>query len=217
MRVPHLSAKQRLGLGGAALLAIGVAGGAGAMSLTRPAIEMAPTVTTAVAKLPAASGIVTVRGRVAEVYGDRFIVQDQTGRVLVDAGRGDSAAMTAGSSVMVQGRYDNGQLKARFLVDGSGNVEEVGPPPPHGRGPHPGPDGPPPPPGAGAPPPPPPGAGAPPPPPPGAGVGTDAPPPPPPGAVAPGAAPVAPPAAAAGTVPPPPVVQASPTPVAPRR
>jgi len=191
--IPTLTPKRRLGLGGAALLAIGGAGGAGAISLTRPSVEMAPTVPTAIAKLPSAQGIVTVRGRVAEIYGDRFIVQDATGRVLVDAGRGGDDALTIGSPVMIQGRYDSGQVKARFLVDGSGHVEEVGPPPPpHGRGPRPG-DAPPPP-GRDGPPPPP--VGAPPPP------GADAPPPPPSGA---GALPPVPGAAGAG---------ASPTPLA---
>lgn len=186
----HMSPRQRLGLGAAALLAIGAAGGAGAMSLGRPAVEMAPTVATTIARLGSTQGIVTVRGRVAEVYGDRFIVQDSTGRVLVDAGSGDRNGLATGNAVLVQGRYDNGQLRARFLVDGSGNVEEVGPP--QGPGPLPGRDGPPPPPPPGRDgPPPPPGAVPPPPP-----IGADAPPP------VPGGVGVAPAAAQAGATPP---------------
>ncbi|MGK6321995.1 hypothetical protein ACMGDM_02800 [Sphingomonas sp. DT-51] len=172
--LPHVTAPRRLALAGAALLALGAAGGAGAMALTRPAVEMAPTVPTAVAKLPQSSGVVTVRGRVAAVYGDRFVVEDATGRALVDAGR--DSAPRAGAPVLVQGRYDEGQLRARFLVDSAGAREVGPPPPPRGPGapPVPGAGAPPPPPGAGAPPPPPPGAGAPPPPP-----GAGAPPPPP--------------------------------------
>jgi hypothetical protein len=200
--IPHLTTKQRIGLGAAALLAIGAAGGAGAVSMTRPSVEMAPTIPTAVAKLPSTSGIVTVRGRVAAVYGDRFVVEDRSGRTLVDAGR-DAPALTAGAPVLVQGRYDEGQLRARFLVDQAGGVQEVGPRPPHhGAGAPP----PPPPPGAGAPPPPPPGAGAPPPPPPGAGA-----PPPPGGAGAPPPPPIgagAPPPPPQGTVAPPPAASA---------
>ena len=196
-RIPHLSSRQRLALGGAALLALGAAGGAGAMSMTRPTVEMAPTVPTAVAKLPATAGLVTVRGRVAAVYGDRFVVQDASGRALVDAGRAGAASLRTGAPVLVQGRFDDGQLRARFLVDAKGAVQEVAPPPPPGAGaPPPPPHGhrgpPPPPPGAGAPPPPPPGAGAPPPP---SGAGT--PPAPPAGAVAP-------PPPPAGDAPPPP-------------
>lgn len=165
----HLNPRQRLGLGAAILLSIGVAGGAGAVSLTRPSIEMAPTVPTAVSHLATARGIVTVRGRVAEVYGDRFTVQDGSGKALVDAGPRSRLAVQAGSPILVQGRFDNGQLHARYLVDASGTVQEAGPPPPPGAGapppPHGGPSAPPPPPPGGPAALPPPGAGAPPPPP----------------------------------------------------
>ncbi|MEH3100975.1 hypothetical protein [Sphingomonas adhaesiva] len=218
-----MSKTQKVGLGAVALLALGAAGGAGAVSLTRPGVEMAPVVATPVAKLGDARGIVSVRGRVAEVYGNRFVVQDASGRTLVDAGRGDSGLRT-GAPVLVQGRYDDGQLRARFLVDRAGGVREVGapppppppPPPPRGAGspppPPPGAGAPPPPPGAGAPPPP--GAGAPP-PPPGAGApppppGAGAPPPPPPGAGAP------PPPAGSGTPPAPPSGVVAPPPARPR-
>jgi hypothetical protein len=189
----YLNPRQRLGLGAAALLAIGAAGGAGAVSLTRPDIEMAPTVPTAVSRLTAAHGIVTVRGRVAEVYGDRFTVQDGSGKALVDAGPRSRLAVRAGSPILVQGRFDNGQLHARYLVDASGTVQEAGPPPPRpGAGAFPPPPG-----GPGAPPPPPPGGPGAPPPPPGAG----APPPPPPGTVAPPAGAPTSPAPVASTQP----------------
>jgi hypothetical protein len=206
--IPHLPRGQRIALGGAALLAMGAAGGAGAVQLTRPSVEMAPTVPTAIAKLPASNGIVTVRGRVAGVYGTRFLVEDASGRTLVDAGRG-AGTLTTGAPVLVQGRFDDGQLRARFLADQDG-VREVGAPPPPPPPPAPGAGAPPPPPpGAGAPPPPPPGAGAPPPPPPGAG----APPPPP----APGAGAPPPPPPGASAPPPPPVNgQVPPAPAAPR-
>lgn len=183
-RIPRFSGRQRIALGGAALLAVGIAGGAGAVSLTRPSVEMAPTVPTAVSNLPGKTGIVTVRGRVAAVYGNDMLVQDQTGRTLVDAGRAGAAGFATGNPILVQGRYENGQLRARYLVDASGTVRDVAPPPGGPGGPG----------GRGAPPPPPPGGpggpGAPPPPPPG-GPGMAPPPPPPPGAgpAAPGGAP----------------------------
>ncbi|UYY76529.1 hypothetical protein [Sphingomonas sp. R1] len=200
----RLSPRNRIALGGAVLLALGAVGGAGAVQLTRPPVEMAPTVPTAAARLSQTSGIVTVKGRVAERYGDRFVLQDSSGRTLVDVGP-DGGDVASGSTVTAQGRFIDGQLHASFLIDGQGNVRAVGGPP-HGpqdrRGPPPPPPG-----GPGAPPPPPPGAGAPPPPPPGAV-------PPPDGA---GAAPVPAgvPAAAAATAPaagaavPPPAVPAA--------
>lgn len=172
--------RQRLALGAAALVAIGAAGGAGAVALTRPSVEMAPTVATPIARLPASSGIVTVKGRVAEVFGDRFVVQDGSGRAMIDAGRDGTGRLARGNVVTVQGRYDDGQLRARFLVDPSGQVNEVGPA--HGpRGPG-GPHGPGGPGGPGGPrgdgPPPPPGAGPDGTPPPPLANGRDAPPPP---------------------------------------
>lgn len=127
------SPRTRLGLGAAALLAVGVAGGAGAVRLTRPAVEMAPVQPVAIASLPGRDGLVTVKGKVAEVFGDRFTVVDGSGKTMVDAGR-DGPALTAGAPVTVQGRYDNGQLRASFLVDGNGRIDAVGP---HGRPPHP--------------------------------------------------------------------------------
>lgn len=175
----HWSPRNRMALGAAVLLALGAAGGAGAVQLTRPTVEMAPTVATPVARLAQTSGIVTVKGRVAETYGDRFVLQDGSGRALVDVGPAASG-VASGAALTVQGRYLDGQLHASYLVDGQGNVQAVGAPPPPPGGPH------------GPPPPPPAGPGAPPPP-----AGPGAPPPPPPGAVPP----------AAGAVPPPPPPQ----------
>jgi len=197
-RLPKLTAVQKMTFAGVGLLALGAAGGAGAVSLTRPPVEMAPTVVTAAAKLPASSGIVSVRGKVAEIYGDRFVVQDGSGKAMVDAGREGAQYAQVGAPLLVQGRYADGQLKARFLVNAAGQVAEVGPPPPPGpRGPH-GPGGP-----GMAPPPPPPG---------GPGGPGMAPPPPPPGG--PGMAPPPPPVGGArGQLPPAP--PAGQTPVAP--
>jgi len=135
-----LNWNRNLALSAAGLLVLGAAGGAGAMALTRPTVEMAPTVPTAIARLSGSDGVISIRGRVAEVYGDHFVVVDQSGRALVDAGP-DGDAMRTGSAVLVQGRFDNGQLHARYLVDASGTVREVGPHGPRGVG------GPPPPPG----------------------------------------------------------------------
>ena len=130
-----LSAKSpaiRLAIG-AALLAVGAAGGAAAGKLTRPAIVMAPTTPTAIARLASSSGVISVKGKVVEVYGDRFVMQDATGRTMIDAGRRGDLAIAVGSTVTAQGRYEDGQLHAAYLVDGSGQVQAVGP---GGRGPH---------------------------------------------------------------------------------
>lgn len=144
------NSRAALATGAALLLGLGAAGGAGAVQATRPSVEMAPTVQTPIAGLSKTSGIVTVKGRVAEVYGDRFIVQDASGRAMVAAGRDSAGSIAVGQPVTVQGRFDEGQLRASYIVDAAGKVVAVGPrgPRPDGHGPHRGPgrDGPPPPP-----------------------------------------------------------------------
>lgn len=113
--------------GAALLVVLGAAGGAGAVQATRPTIEMAPTVQTPIAKLGEASGVVTVKGRVAEVFGDRFVVQDASGRAMIAAGHEARGAVSVGQPLMVQGRFDDGQLRASYLVDQNGAIAAVGP------------------------------------------------------------------------------------------
>lgn len=158
-----LSNPAGLGLAAALLLALGAAGGAGAVAATRPAVQMAPLVRTDIARLPASTGIVTVKGQVAEVFGDRLVLQDASGRTMIDAGRAARGTIAAGTMLTVQGRYDDGQLRAAFLVDPAGKVGAVGPGPrgpgghdgkepgPHGPRMAGGPDAPPPPPAGCAP------------------------------------------------------------------
>lgn len=153
----------RLALAAVGLIAAGGIAGGVASRTMQPPIEMAPLHAVAIRTLPSASGIVTIRGRVAETYGNKFVIDDGSARTLVDTGRvGDETALVAdGNAVTVQGRFDRGFVHASFLVDAAGKVTAlapVGPPHDH-RGPPRGPGeaGPPPPPGgpAVAPPPPP--------------------------------------------------------------
>ena len=166
-----LSRRGKLALVGAGLLALGGATGAVVMAETRPSVSMAPATPVAIRSL-SSTGIVTIYGRVAEIYGNKFIMADASGRALVDTGRegNDGQLVTAGEPVTVQGRFDRGFVHAAFLVGPDNKVLALGPlagppPGPHGRrGPGGGPDGPPPPPGAdraadGPPPPPPVAAG----------------------------------------------------------
>lgn len=143
-----------LGLVAAGLLALGGAAGAVVMAETRPSVSMAPATPVAIRSL-SSSGIVTIRGRVAEIYGNKFIMADASGRALVDTGRegDDRRLVTAGEPVTVQGRFERGFVHAAFLVGPDSKVTALGPlgGPPHGRrgpgGPHDpdhGPDGPPP-------------------------------------------------------------------------
>lgn len=185
-----------MGIGGAiAVLIAGAALGAGG---TRLAQNWEPQ--RVMLLQPAAIGDmredtpVAVKGEVTDIFGNKFVIQDSSGRALVDTGpRGeDRRVVTKGEAITVQGRFDRGIIRAQLIAHADGRNEAFGPPGPKGgpkdgpkgpKGPKDGPraerDGPPP-------PPPPPrdraDRGPPPPPPPAdrAGPDGDAPPPPPP-------------------------------------
>lgn len=118
-------------------LVVGLAGGAGAMKLAGPSIEMAPMTPVAISAM-ADDSLVTIKGKVAEVFGNKFIVQDDSGRALVETGPGGEGGKLVVSSEMVtvQGRFDDGFLHGSYIVHEDGRTEALGPAgkPPH-RGP----------------------------------------------------------------------------------
>jgi hypothetical protein len=118
------------------LLGVGIAVGAGAAGLMAPSVTMAPAVPVAIATMPEGD-IVTVRGSVAEIFGNRFVLQDESGRALVDTGpAGEGRELVAADeAVTVQGRFDGGSLHAGFIVHADGRTEAIGPAAP--RPPHP--------------------------------------------------------------------------------
>lgn len=121
------------------LLGAGAAGGAFAINARHASAEMAPVVPVAISSLPA-SGIVSLKGQVAEIFGNKFILSDGGGRALVETGRaGEGGKLVAmNEPVTVQGRFEDGFLHASFVVHGDGKIEAIGPvgPPPGPRGPH---------------------------------------------------------------------------------
>ncbi|SEM82642.1 hypothetical protein SAMN05192583_1383 [Sphingomonas gellani] len=177
----HRFRRSRLALFGAGLVALGGVTGAVVTAQTRPSATMAPATPVPIRSMSSGS-IVTIRGTVAEVYGNKFTMQDASGRALVDTGpEGDNRTLvTAGQPVTVQGHFDNGVMHGDFLVGRDGKVVALAPLGPPPGGPRPGPDR-----GPCAPPPPPPGAQP---------MGAGAPVPPPVAPPAPGAT-AAPPAA----------------------
>ena len=132
-----------------ALLITGIAGVAVAQTpATPPAPPPAQAVMlltpVAIGKLQA-SDVVAVKGNVAEIYGNKFILQDDSGRMLVDLGpRGNDAnAVTKGEQVSVQGRFDRGFIAAQVVSHADGRNQAFGPPappPPPGPGADRGPD-----------------------------------------------------------------------------
>ncbi len=134
---------RRLINGGAliAVLVIGAAGGAGAYHRFE---SFRPRAVLLLQPAPIAQmtdrGPVAVKGHVEEVFGNKFIVQDDSGRTLVDTGRrGESATpVTKGETVTIQGRLDRGIIHANVLTraDGTSESFDVGKHPPgHGRRP----------------------------------------------------------------------------------
>jgi uncharacterized protein YdeI (BOF family) len=75
---------------------------------------------------------VAVKGQVAEVFGNKFIVQDDSGRALVDTGRsGETGNLVAKSeTVTVQGRFEHGSIHAQAISHPDGRNDFVGPPGP---------------------------------------------------------------------------------------
>lgn len=105
----------------AAPLALGAAG----LSLAQSGQTIAPTpvAPTAVSAL-APSGAIAARGEVAEIFGNKFILQDGTGRTLVETGReGEAAPLVAkGETVTAQGRFEKGFLHAAMITHADGKA-----------------------------------------------------------------------------------------------
>jgi len=111
----------------AAPLALGAAG----LSLAQSGQTVAPTPVdpTAISVL-APSGAIAARGEVAEIFGNKFVIQDSTGRALVETGRQgeDGGLVTKGETVTVQGRFEKGFLHATLITRADGKQVVLGRP-----------------------------------------------------------------------------------------
>lgn len=141
------SLKKRLALAAlAAPLLVGTAAAVAQTPSSAPAIAATP-----IGELRDMSAI-TLQGRVAEIFGNSFVIEDATGRALVDTGpQGDRQRLVAvGDTVSVKGRFDRGKLHAENLTGADGRTMQIerprperdGPPGPRGPGRRGGPDGP---------------------------------------------------------------------------
>jgi hypothetical protein len=128
-----------------AVLAVGAAGGAGAnryIQKSRPQSVLLLQPAPIAQMIP---GPVAVKGQVAEVFGNKFIIQDDSGRTLADTGpRGEGGKLVAkGETITVQGHFENGFIHANVMTRADGTSEAFGPPKhphsEHGPGDRPGP------------------------------------------------------------------------------
>ncbi|KAB1079506.1 DNA-binding protein [Methylobacterium soli] len=109
----------------AAPLALGAVG----LSLAKPGeVALTPLAPVAISAL-APSGAVAARGEVAEIFGNKFILQDGSGRALVETGRsGEGGGLVVkGETVTVQGRFEKGFLHATLIAHADGNQVRLGP------------------------------------------------------------------------------------------
>jgi hypothetical protein len=111
-----------------ALLGAGGAIGATGARMAGPSIEVAPLSPVTIASLKSDEGLVTVRGKVSEVYGPMFTLADGSGRTLVDGGPRSEGLIAAGTPVTIQGWNRNGVVRASFLVGADGKVTPLGRP-----------------------------------------------------------------------------------------
>ena len=133
---PMRSGKRRLAGAAALVGAFAIGGGvtAVAMQNRQPALVMlTPAPITAMHDWSA----VAVKGQVAEIFGNMFIIQDDSGRALVETGpKWNHGPLVAKSeAVTVQGRFEHGVIHAQAISHGDGRndlVGPVGPPPPGG-------------------------------------------------------------------------------------
>ena len=135
MPFPLLPSDRRCLVAYAALVGAFAVGGVVTASILqnrRPTLTMlAPAPITAMHERSA----VAVKGQVAEVFGNKFIIEDESGRALVETGRTSEGGELVAKSetVTVQGRFEQGFIHARVISHGDGRNDVVGPAgPPHG-------------------------------------------------------------------------------------
>ncbi len=101
------------------------------MTFTLPSVELAPLTATSISSLRDCRSTVTIEGKVAEIFDNKFIVQDETGRALIETGPGgdDGKLVVLDEPINVQGRFDEGFLHASYLVHQDGRTDALRPPP----------------------------------------------------------------------------------------
>lgn len=129
-RRPYLT-----GLFAAGLMVFGLVAGAAATMLAAPRDSVMLMQPTSIAALLPYSAV-AVKGKVAEIFGNKFVIDDGSGRALVETGRrGEGGKLVAaGETLTVQGHFDDGFIHGEMLVHADGHAESLRPPRPGPRG-----------------------------------------------------------------------------------
>lgn len=119
------------------LLGVTAAAGALLFSVTRPTQDADEPLTPVAISALADDSRTAVHGEVAEIFGNKFVVADPTGRVLIETGRAGEGGelVAAGETVTVEGRFHRGFMHAERLTRGDGSTLELHPPHPPGKHP----------------------------------------------------------------------------------
>jgi len=127
------------------VLAFAMGAGVMAVALAHRPVAIALTLTPTPAGALHEGSAIALKGQVAEIFGNKFILQDDSGRALVDTGpEGEGGMLVAPSDpIIVQGRFEDGFVRAAAISHSDGRNDILGPPgpPPHHRllswgGPH---------------------------------------------------------------------------------
>jgi len=115
-----------------ALLSVGAGVGGVAVNAMHQPVVAAPMNPVAINTLTDWS-TATIKGKVVEIYGNKYVVEDETARTLVETGRtGDNQKLASmNDEVTVQGRLEHGFMHAQFIVGADGKTIALEPPP-HG-------------------------------------------------------------------------------------
>jgi hypothetical protein len=134
--------RRRTAMAAAIVGALAVGAGATAIAQRGRAVTIVALAPAPVAAMKDWSPV-AVKGQVAEIFGNKFVVQDESGRALVETGpQGEGGGVVASSEIVtVQGRFEHGLIHAVVIQHADGRNDVVAPPAPPPRPPRPlGPD-----------------------------------------------------------------------------
>jgi uncharacterized protein YdeI (BOF family) len=122
-----------------AALALAAGLGGAALGQTQPPAPAPAQTQTPIGSLATTQGV-TIRGAVTDVFGNKFVVEDQSGRVLVETGPAwhSRVQMEVGETVTVTGEPDEGGFDAFTIQRANGEtvtIREPGRRPPWAGGP----------------------------------------------------------------------------------
>lgn len=135
---PWHARRHRSALAAALIGACAVGAGATALAQRGRAVTLVALTPGPIAAMQASSPV-AVKGQVAEIFGNKFVLQDEGGRALVETGRqGEGRGFVAqAETVTVQGRFEHGFIHAVAIQHADGHNDLVGPPGPPPRPPRP--------------------------------------------------------------------------------